>query len=186
MRFELLALAAAAAVVIASAGRAETGSSAPLGLGHTPPASQITAWDIDVRADGAGLPAGSGTAIEGEPLFADRCSACHGDHGEGQPADALVGGKGTLASAKPLRTVGSYWPYATTLFDYVRRAMPYDAPRSLTPDQVYALSAYVLWMNGIVAKDARLDRESLPRIVMPNRHGFIDASGEPHSQGAKP
>ena len=149
------------------------------GLGHAPSHAQLTTWDIDVRADGAGLPAGSGDVAQGEALFADRCASCHGDRGQNGIADRLVGGAGTLKSAKPVRTVGSYWPYATTLFDYVRRAMPYNAPRSLAPSQVYSLCAYILWLNRIVGRDASLDRHSLPRVVMPNRHGFIDASRRP-------
>ena len=109
-------------------------------------------------------------------MYKAKCLSCHGEggtSGEGL-ADPLVGGTGSLASGQPVKTVGSYWPYATTLFDYIRRAMPYDAPLSLTDDEVYAVSAYVLWLNdGIVAEDLVLDAETLPAIKMPNREGFI-------------
>lgn len=142
-------------------------------LGHVPDPAEIAAWNIDVRADGTGLPPGRGSVGEGRTIFADSCAACHGDKGQGQIADVLVGGKGTLASAKPVRTVGSYWPYATTLYDYLHRAMPFNAPQSLSPDQVYAVTAYVLYLNGIVPEDGQLDATSLPKVQMPNRNGFV-------------
>ncbi len=113
----------------------------------------------------------------------DNCSACHGPNGQDGIKDRLVGGQGTLASDKPLKTVGSFWPYATTLFDFVRRAMPLNAPQSLTPDEVYAVSAYVLFLNGIVPQDAVLDANGLAKIKMPNRDGFVGAYPSP---GAKP
>jgi cytochrome c len=109
----------------------------------------------------------------GGQIFAAKCAACHGAKGEGVIGDRLIGGRGTLTSANPLRTVGSYWPYATTLFDYIRRAMPYNAPQSLSADEVYALSAWILNQNGIVPDDARLDAHSLAAIRMPNRDGFV-------------
>jgi cytochrome c len=136
-------------------------------------ADEIAAWDIDVAPDGRGLPAGSGDVTTGAHVFAAKCAACHGALGQGLIGDALVGGRGTLASAKPKRTVGSYWPYATTLFDYIRRAMPYNAPESLSADEVYALSAFLLNQNGIVPPDTRLDAQSLQKIRMPNRDGFV-------------
>ena len=136
-------------------------------------AQDLAAWNIDVAPDGRGLPAGSGDVATGAHVFAAKCAACHGAQGEGGLGDPLVGGQGTLASAKPRRTVGSYWPYATTLFDYIRRAMPYNAPESLSADEVYAVSAFLLNQNGIVAADTRLDAASLPRVVMPNRNGFV-------------
>ncbi len=107
------------------------------------------------------------------------CAPCHGDKGQGLLSDRLVGGFGTLKDHNPVRTVGSYWPYATTLFDYVRRAMPFNAPGSLTNDQVYAVSAYVLSMNGIVPDDAVLNAANLPKIAMPNRDGFISPDPRP-------
>lgn len=155
---------------------ADTGS---LGIGHVATPAQIAGWDIDVRADGQGLPPGHGSAREGEKIFAAACAVCHGAKGEGKPADRLVGGFGTLATAKPVRTVGSYWPYATTLFDYIRRAMPFNAPQSLTADQVYAVSAYILYLNNIVTEDTVLDATSLPRVKMPNRNGFTSPDPRP-------
>ena len=136
-------------------------------------ADEIAAWNIDVGPDGRGLPAGSGDVTTGAHVFAAKCAACHGALGQGLIGDALVGGRGTLASAKPKRTVGSYWPYATTLFDYIRRAMPYNSPESLSADEVYALSAFLLNQNGIVPPDTRLDAQSLQKVRMPNRDGFV-------------
>jgi cytochrome c len=134
---------------------------------------EIKLWDIDVRPDGTGLPQGSGTVARGKEVYRDNCEACHGPKGEGGIKDRLVGGEGSLASNKPLKTVGSYWPYATTPFDYIRRAMPYPIPGSLSADDTYAVTAYVLSLNGIVPADAKVDQESLPKIKMPNRDGFV-------------
>jgi cytochrome c len=134
---------------------------------------EIKLWDIDVRPDGKGLPEGSGTVAQGKQVFADNCVACHGDNGQGGIKDRLVGGHGSLASDMPIKTVGSFWPYATTLFDYIRRAMPYPTPGSLGNDETYAVAAYILSLNGIVPADGKLDRESLPKIKMPNRGGFV-------------
>jgi cytochrome c len=134
---------------------------------------EIARYDISIPPSGAGLPKGSGTAREGAKVFEQKCQACHGAKGAGKPADALAGGQGSLASKTPLRTVGSYWPYATTLFDYVRRAMPLTAPLSLTDDEVYAVSAYVLYLNGIIGEDAAMNAQSLPQVKMPNRDGFV-------------
>jgi cytochrome c len=167
MRFEVGALVAIAALAALPA------RTAPPGVGRPASPADIAGWDIDVRADGAGLPPGQGSVDQGRSLYASACAGCHGAKGEGGPMDALAGGKGSLATAKPVRTVGSYWPYATTLFDYIRRAMPYDAPQSLKPDQVYALCAYVLFLNEIVPPDTFLDAATLPRVRMPNREGFI-------------
>jgi S-disulfanyl-L-cysteine oxidoreductase SoxD len=148
-------------------------------LGRTPTAAEIAAWNIDVRADGQGLPPGHGSVAEGRTIFAATCAVCHGDNGQDGPADRLAGGFGTLTRPNPVRTVGSYWPYATTLFDFVRRAMPFNAPGSLTADQVYAVSAYVLSLNGIVPDDTVLDATSLPKIAMPNRNGFTSPDPRP-------
>ena len=134
---------------------------------------EIELWDIDVRPDGAGLPAGSGTVAQGKRVYEESCAACHGVNGKDGIKDRLVGGQGTLASSRPIKTVGSYWPYATTLFDYVRRAMPYQAPGSLSDDETYAVSAYILSLNGLLPEDGKLDKESLPKVKMPNRDGFI-------------
>ncbi|MFM0171051.1 c-type cytochrome [Paraburkholderia sediminicola] len=136
-------------------------------------AQDLAVWNIDVAPDGRGLPPGSGDVAGGAHIFAAKCAACHGAQGQGGLGDQLIGGQGTLTSAKPKRTVGSYWPYATTLFDYIRRAMPYNAPESLSADEVYAVSAFLLNQNGIVPANTRLDAASLPRVVMPNRDGFV-------------
>lgn len=149
------------------------------GLGRPATAQEIAGWDIDVRADGAGLPAGHGDVAAGRTIYAQQCAACHGDTGQGGPMDALVGGRGTLATAKPVMTVGSYWPYATTLFDFIRRAMPFTAPQSLSPDQAYAVVAYVLYLNRIVPRDAVLDARTLPMVKMPNRNGFTSPDPRP-------
>ncbi|OPY97001.1 cytochrome C [Bradyrhizobium sacchari] len=134
---------------------------------------EIALWDIDVRPDGTGLPEGKGTVAHGKDVFAENCAACHGDEGVGGIKDRLVGGQGTLKSDAPIKTVGSYWPYATTLFDYIHRAMPYQAPGSLSVDDTYAVAAYILSLNGILPENGELDRNSLPKIKMPNRDGFV-------------
>lgn len=143
------------------------------GLGKKISERDLAAWDIDVRPDGAGLPPGTGSAAQGREIFLAKCSACHGENGEGTPMDRLVGGQGTLATDKPVKTVGSYWPYATTLFDYVRRTMPFTNPQSLDNDEVYALTAYLLSLNGIVPGDAVMDAKALPKVEMPNRKNFV-------------
>jgi S-disulfanyl-L-cysteine oxidoreductase SoxD len=149
------------------------------GLGTTPSAAEIAGWNIDIRGDGQGLPPGSGSVEQGRDVYAEHCVMCHGDKGQGGPAPKLVGGIGTLATAHPIQTIGSYWPYATTLFDYIRRAMPFNAPESLTNDQVYAVSAYLLWLNGIVPEQIVLNAENLPKVVMPNRGGFTSPDPRP-------
>ena len=143
------------------------------GVGQLASESDIAAWNIDVSPDGQGLPPGQGTVKQGAELYAMKCAACHGPTGKEGPNDVLVGGQGSLQTAKPLKTIGSYWPYATTLYDYVRRAMPFTAPQSLKPDEIYALVAWLLNQNQIIAEDAILDAHSLSKIEMPNRNGFI-------------
>jgi S-disulfanyl-L-cysteine oxidoreductase SoxD len=162
---------AIAAALAACAAQPQSGK--PPALGATVNAEEIARYDISIPPSGAGLPPGSGTARQGTAVYAAKCMACHGDKGAGKPADALAGGIGSLATAKPVRTVGSYWPYATTLFDYVRRAMPIGNPLSLTNDEVYAVSAYILYLNGIVAEDTPMSAATLPLVKMPNRDGFI-------------
>lgn len=171
MRPEALILAAAGGVLVASAALAAAVPSPNLGKPVT--AAEIAAIDISIPPDGRGLPLGSGTVEQGAAIFAAKCQVCHGAGGVGGPNDRLTGGVGSLTSARPVKTVASYWPYATTLFDYVRRAMPITAPQSLTNDEVYALAAYLLSFDGIVPKDARLDAASLPKVQMPNRAGFV-------------
>ena len=145
------------------------------GIGRAATPEEIAGWNIDVSPDGAGLPPGRGGVSEGRAIYEEKCAACHGAHGEGKPMNQLVGGFGTVFDANSERTVGSYWPYATTLFDYVRRAMPFNAPQSLSPDQVYAVSTYILYLNNLVPQDAVLDAETLPKIEMPNRSHFVSA-----------
>lgn len=156
------------------------------GLGRIPSEEEITAWDLDIRPDGQGLPDGSGSVEEGRRLYASRCARCHGAEGEGGPFDALVGHlpDGAFPFAldpRARRTIGTYWPWATTIFDYTRRAMPLDRPGSLDDDEVYALTAYLLHRNGLLPADATLDRDRLPRIVMPARDRFVpdDRKGGP-------
>jgi len=148
-------------------------ASAQLGLGRPPTAEELKSQDIDVRPDGRGLPPGSGTAERGRDVYARRCAACHGASGKEGPFDLLVGGNGSLATARPLKTVGSFWPYATTLWDYINRSMPYDRPGTLTTDEVYAATAFVLYLNGIVGAADNLTEATLPGVQMPNRDGFI-------------
>lgn len=142
-------------------------------VGRAPTPEEVKTWDISIAPDGTGLPEGSGTVAQGKEVYASKCAKCHGGQAQGGDEGPLVGGKGTLASAKPLKTVGSYWPYATTLFDYVNRAMPFKQPGTLTHNQVYAVSAYVLFLNGIVAENAVMDMRTLPLVKMPNRNGFV-------------
>ena len=150
-----------------------SGSATAAEFGRPATAEEIKAWNIDVAPDGTGLPDGHGDVARGRQVFEDNCSACHGAKGEGGIADRLTGGRGSLATDHPIKTVGSFWPYATTLFDYVRRAMPYPAPQTLSDDDTYAVVAYILNLNDIVPPDAVLDRNSLPRVKMPNRDGFV-------------
>jgi S-disulfanyl-L-cysteine oxidoreductase SoxD len=145
-------------------------------------ADEIAAWDISILSDGTGLPAGSGTAKRGEAIYARQCVACHGEKGTGNPAEPpspvsagpLTGGQGTLAGDQvPIQTVGSYWPYATTLFDYIRRAMPWSAPKSLIDEDVYSLTAYILHLNGIISESDVINAQTLSKVRMPNRDNFI-------------
>jgi len=160
------------AVLIAAVPAAASAQSTKLGQPIAP--ADIAPWDISIGPDGVGLPAGRGTAAQGEGIYVAQCQACHGEKGAGRPNDRLVGGIGSLEPGKaPVKTVGSYWPYATTLFDYVRRAMPFQESKSLTADELYAVSAYILHLNDIVGKDDVLDAQSLPKVRMPNRDGFI-------------
>src|SRR5947209_14482447 len=142
-------------------------------IGRPATAAEIAGWNIDVGRDGGNLPEGRGSVSRGREVFAQQCASCHGDKGEGGVGDRLVGGQGTIATPKPIRTVGSYWPYATTLFDYIRRAMPQNAPQSLSNEEVYAVSAYILNLNGLIGADATLDAKSLAAIKMPNRDKFV-------------
>ena len=142
-------------------------------LGRPLTPEEVRKIDITVAPDGRGLPPGRGSVSAGAAVYTKNCQACHGPEGAGKPMDQLTGGVGSLASGKPVKTPASYWPTATTLFDYIRRAMPITSPQSLTNDEVYAVTAYILSIDGIVPMDAVLDAKSLPRIKMPNRDGFV-------------
>ena len=178
----------------------ETGTAEPMaveksqgafGLGRVAMVDEIAAWDIDIRADGTGLPEGRGTVAEGEPLFADNCAVCHGDFGEGAGRwPVLAGGQDTLLKDRPVKTIGSYWPYLSTVFDYVRRAMPFGNARSLSNDDVYALTAYLLYLNDVVTdEDFELSSENFAEIRLPNEANFIEDTRpeEPHyAKGLEP
>ena len=167
----LSALVAAAVVLLARNAPADE----PVGfdIGRPVSEAELRNWDIDVAPDGAGLPPGQGTVAQGKSIYEQKCSACHGPEGRGQPMDRLVGGQGTLTSDTPVKTIGSYWPYATTVFDYVRRAMPYQQSQSLTNDEVYAVTAYLLHSNGIIGESEIMNARTLPQVNMPNRNNFI-------------
>ena len=144
------------------------------GFGSLATAEQIAGWNIDVAADGNGLPAGSGTVAQGKELY-DRLGAkCHGTMGEGgEGGPPLVGGIGSLHTDTPLKTVGSFWPYATTIYDYVHRAMPFDNPGLLDANQTYAVTALILHLNGIIGEKDEMNAQTLPKVKMPNRDGFV-------------
>lgn len=146
------------------------------GLGRPATSDEIAAWDVDVRPDGLGLPVGSGSVLDGEEIFGERCASCHGDFGEGVDRwPVLAGGEGTLQDDRPQKTIGSYWPYLSTLYDYVHRAMPFGEARSLEADEVYAIVAYLLYMNDVVAdEDFVLSKENFTDVEMPNAGGFVE------------
>jgi mono/diheme cytochrome c family protein len=165
-RFVALALALGA---VGNAALAQTPN-----LGRVAAPEELAAWDISIGPDGVGLPPGNGTPQHGEAVYIAKCFACHGEKGAGKPNDSLVGGRGTLVGDQvPVKTVGSYWPYATTLFDYVRRAMPLNQSKSLSDDEVYAVVAYILRLNGIIEENDTINAETLPKVPMPNADGFI-------------
>jgi cytochrome c len=157
------------------------------GYGSIATPEQIAGWDIDARGgDGVGLPPGNGTVERGTAVYAEQCAACHGTFGEGEGRfPKLVGGIGTLRHDRPELTVGSYWPFAPTLWDYINRAMPMPAPHTLSADDVYALTAYILSLNDIVSGEFVADRESLPKVKMPNRDNFLWTDPRPDTM-AKP
>src|SRR5580765_8522127 len=159
--------------VMALAGCASPTATETPNLGRVATPAEVTAWDVSIPPDGTGLPLGRGTSAQGAVVYEQKCQNCHGEKGAGQPNDRLVGGHGTLASKTPVRAVGSYWPYATTLFDYVRRAMPYTQSHSLSDDEVYAVTAYLLYLNGITGESDVMNAETLPKVKMPNRDNFI-------------
>jgi S-disulfanyl-L-cysteine oxidoreductase SoxD len=151
-------------------------------VGRTPTKEEIEAWDISIGPDGKGLPAGQGTAKDGAPIFAAKCAVCHGPEGKGGTiGPRVVGGIAdteTLTTLHPVRTVGGYWPYATSVWDFIRRAMPRDQGGTLTPTEVYALTAFILYKSNIIKEDDVLDAKTLPKVQMPNRNGFVPARFE--------
>ena len=151
-----------------------------LGIGREAKAEEIAGWDIDVRPDGQGLPPGKGTVKQGEPLYMERCAACHGEFGESAGRwPILMGGAGTLASSDPVKSIGSYWPYASTVIDYIRRSMPFGNAQSLTNDELYAITAYVLYLNDVIKdEDFELNEKSFTSIRLPNQPSFIDDDRE--------
>lgn len=177
----IAALAAVTLCVVTAA----AAQSPTFGVGRAPAAGELNAIDIEILPDGRGLPPGRGTAAIGRDVYARRCETCHGPTGREGPQDVLAGGQGSLTTARPQKTVGSYWPYATTLWDYIRRSMPFDHPGTMTVDEVYAASAYVLFLSGIVGERDVLDQTTLPQVQMPNRNGFVadprpDVGATPH------
>ncbi len=145
-----------------------------VGFGTLASDAEIAGWNIDVGPDGEGLPAGRGTALQGEELYLGKCAACHGDFGEGVGRySPVAGGIGSITTDSPERTVGSYWPYATSLWDYIYRTMPFGDAQSLSADQVYALTAYILSLSDIIDETTVLDENNLARVRMPNRNGFV-------------
>lgn len=184
---KLAALLGAGLLAAATAATVHAAEPGHYGWGKKATAEEIAGWDIDVRGeDGAGLPPGKGSVDRGAEVFADNCAACHGTFGEGEGRfPKLVGGKGTLKNDRPEPTVGSYWPFAPTLWDYINRAMPMPAPHTLSADDVYALTAYILNLNDIVPADFVADRDSLPKLKMPNHDNFSWTDPRPDTT-AKP
>ena len=177
-----LTLSAMTAVLVLGLGTgaslAQQGYGGPYGFGEAASEQEIAAVDIDAMPDGRGLPPGSGTYGEGREIFMTQCASCHGENLEGIPevgigGDRLIGGRGSLASGSPVKTIESYWPYATTVFDYVKRAMPFHAPGSLTDDEVYGVIAFILGEAEIIGEDDVMNAETLPQVQMPNRDGFV-------------
>jgi S-disulfanyl-L-cysteine oxidoreductase SoxD len=161
------------------------------GYGRIATAEEIEGWDRTVRAsDGKGLPAGKGDAEKGEEIFQSKCGMCHGDFGEGTRYLALAGGKGTLASPDPIRTVGSFWPYAPGVFGYIYTSMPFGQAHSLTPDETYSIVAYIMYLNDLFPQSEELNADKLRAIKMPNRDGFIEGDPRPDmpqpAKGAEP
>src|SRR5207249_10674782 len=143
------------------------------GVGRPATPQEILELGAAIGPDGSGLPNASGSVAEGRAVFALRCAKCHGPKGDGDVGPTLVGGRGTLRTPRPLKTVGSFWPYATTVWDYINRAMPFDKPGLLKPSEVYGVAAYILNLNGIIGEADVMDAKTLPKVRMPNRDGFV-------------
>ena len=145
-----------------------------LGLGRVATPEEVASWDIDIRPDGQGLPDGSGNIEDGEAAYLERCAHCHGDFAEGAGRyPVLMGGIGSLATEDPVKTIGSYWPYASTVYDYIYRAMPFGEAQTMTPDETYGITAYLLYLNEVVDEDFVADKNTLPAVKMPNEDGFF-------------
>ena len=162
---------AAVAIALAFGSGAAFAQGPNLGKPISP--ADLAAWDISVMPDGSGLPPGSGTPAQGAPIYAQKCAACHGASGKGGINAALVGGQPISNGIDTTKTVANFWPYPTTLFDFTRRAMPYPKPRTLTNDEVYALTAYILRLNNLIGENDAMNAATLPKVRMPNRDGFI-------------
>ena len=163
----------ALATAITLAGLTSAQPQTRYGIGRVATDAEIAGWNIDVDREGHNLPATSGTVSRGHQVYDEQCAACHGDKGQGAVGDRLAGGAGTLNTPNPIKTVGSYWPYATTLFDYIRRAMPLPSPQSLSNEDVYSVAGYVLYLNGLLDADAKVDAKTLLSVKMPNRNMFV-------------
>lgn len=166
---------AAALLIILAAGSAAAEPAQPLGLGRPALPEEIAAWNLDVSPDGTGLPEGSGNVKAGEEIYLEHCAACHGDFAEGLDNwPSLSGGEGTLDREDPEKTVGSYWPYLSTVWDYVHRSMPFGNAQILTPDDTYAITAYLLYSNDLVEDDFVLSNKNFTEVQMPNAGGFVE------------
>ena len=181
-----IALGAALVAAFATSTMAQSKKESPrnYGIGHVATAEQMAGWDIDVRPDGQGAPAGSGSVKAGEKVYMDKCAACHGEFGESAGRwPQLAQGRGTLTSHDPVKTVGSYFPYLSSVFDYIRRSMPFGDAQSLGNDELYAVTAYVLYLNDVVDEKFVLSKETWDRIRMPNQAGFFDDDREKAEKG---
>ena len=183
MSMPSLCLAGALALALSATGAVAEGvdnraAKAPR-LGKPISATNAGKWDLNVFPDGLGLPAGRGSAVEGRRIYTAQCASCHGEGGRGATAEELAGGTGPLDSKTPDKTIGLYWPYATTIFDFTRRAMPMNSPGSLTDDEVYALTAYLLFANNIIGEGEEMNARTLPKVKMPNRDGFVGIDAKP-------
>lgn len=176
-----IALGAALVAALATSTMAQSKKESPrnYGIGHVATAEQMAGWDIDVRPDGQGAPAGSGSVKAGEKVYMDKCAACHGEFGESAGRwPQLAQGRGTLTSHDPVKTVGSYFPYLSSVFDYIRRSMPFGDAQSLGNDELYAVTAYVLYLNDVVDEKFVLSKETWGKVAMPNAAGFFDDDRE--------
>ncbi|HWF37261.1 MAG TPA: c-type cytochrome [Candidatus Acidoferrales bacterium] len=184
--FVLFAAVSAAATGMLAQTASKNSSAIPI-VGQPATPAEIKQEDITVLPNGRGLPDGSGTPDQGEAIYKDQCAGCHGDNGQGKPPTGvtLVGGIGTLATSKPVKTIGSYWPYAISVWDYIHRSMPYTEPGTLSADETYAVTAFLLFKNGIIPRDEAMNKDTLPKVRMPNRDGFIaDTRPDVHDTSA--